>query len=358
MARIDSFLRLVLEQQASDLYMLSGSPPMIRYNGDLIPIKFRTITPPEARKFLFEILTADQQKKFEETRDMDFSYEITGHGRFRANFFMDSKGIGGIFRIIPARVKTMDELDLPGALRKFAYLDNGLVLVTGPSGCGKTTTLAAIIRELNHRRKKHIITIEDPIEYIHSNDNSLISQREVGAHTPTFHAALRSALRESPDVILVGELRDIETISLALTCAETGTLIFGTLHTQSCSKTVDRIVDVFPKDAQEQVRTQLSITLRGVVAQQLVKTSDRSGRVAALEILIGSTALGNLIREGKTYQINTLMQAQESEKTGMQTMDQALARFVREGRILLDDALQHAYDRSLFNQFKDSANRG
>lgn len=358
MARLDSFLRLVVEQQASDLYIISGSPPTIRYNGDLIPIRFRTLIPSETRRFLTEILSPEQRNRFEETQDMDFPYEIAGVGRFRANYFVDSRGMGGVFRIIPARTKTIEELGLPKALKKFAYLDNGLVLVTGPSGCGKTTTLAAIIHELNHRRQKHIITIEDPIEYIHKNDRCIISQREVGSHTRDFHSALRSALRESPDVILVGELRDIETISLAMTCAETGTLIFGTLHTQSCSKTVDRIVDVFPKDAQEQVRTQLSITLKGIIAQQLIKSADRSSRLAVLEILIGSTALGNLIREAKTYQINTLLQASESEKTGMQSMDQALLKLVKSGAVLVDDALQIAHDRSMFTQFKEPVNAG
>ena len=351
MPRIDSFLNLVLDQQASDLYLISGSPPMIRYNGDLIPIRFRTLSATETRRFLFEILTDKQRDYFEKYRDMDFPYEIRGAGRFRANFFMDSKGVGGVFRIIPAKVKSIDELALPAALKKFAFLDNGLVLVTGPSGCGKTTSLAAIIRELNYRRKKHIITIEDPIEYIHENVNCVMSQREVGMHAKSFQAALRSALRESPDVILVGELRDIETISLALTCAETGTLIFGTLHTQSCSKTIDRIIDVFPKDAQEQVRTMLSITLRGIVSQQLVKTADRTGRVAVVEILMGSTALGNMIREGKTYQINTLMQATEADKSGMQTRDGALLRYLREGIISIEDALPLAHDKSMFHEF-------
>ncbi len=351
MAKIDSFLNLVLEQQASDLYILSGVPPIIRYNGDLIPIRFRTLTQTESRRFLYEILTPDQIQRFEKIRDFDFSYELANVGRFRANYFVDSRGIGGVFRIIPAKVKSIDDLKLPQSLKKFAYLDNGLVLVTGPSGCGKTTTLAAIIEELNQRRKKHIITIEDPIEYIHPNISCIISQREIGAHTISFHSALRAALRESPDVILVGELRDIETISLAMTCAETGTLIFGTLHTQSCSKTVDRIIDAFPKDAQEQVQTMLSITLKGVIAQQLIKTADQTGRVAALEILMGSTALGNLIREGKVYQINNLIQAQESEKSGMQSMDRALLKLYLEGRISLHEATTHAYDRSSFNQF-------
>jgi twitching motility protein PilT len=353
LARIDSFLQLVLEQHASDLYLISGSEPMIRFNGDLVPIRFRALTHIEAKKFLYEILPPNLKDKFERIRDLDFPYEIPGMGRFRVNYFMDSQGIGGVFRIIPAKVKSIDELDLPEALKKFTFLDNGLVLVTGPSGCGKTTTLAAMIRELNHIRKKHIITIEDPIEYIHPNVQCVISQREVGAHTKSFSDALRSALRESPDVILVGELRDIETISLAMTCAETGTLIFGTLHTQSAGKTIDRIIDVFPKDAQEQIRTMLSITLKGVVSQQLVKTADRTGRVAAVEILMGSTALGNMIRESKTYQINTLMQAGESEKTGMQTMDRALMKLVDNGSIRGEDALEMAYDRTMFSEFAE-----
>ncbi len=353
MARLDSFLNLVLEQQASDLYIIAGAPPMIRYNGDLVAIRYRTLTDMECSKLLFEIIDDEQKRVFQQSQDMDFSYEIAGSGRFRVNYFVDSRGIGGVFRIIPANIKSIDDLGLPQQLKKFAYLDNGLVLVTGPSGSGKTTTLAAMIRELNIRTKKHIITIEDPIEYIHIAEKCVISQREVGSHTKSFHAALRSALRESPDVILVGELRDVETISLAMTCAETGTLIFGTLHTQSCGKTVDRIIDGFPRDAQEQVRTMLSISLKGVVAQQLIKTADRSGRVAALEILMGSTALGNLIREGKTYQIDTLIQSTESEKTGMQSMDRGLMKLVDSGAILLEDAIAHARDRAMFRQFKE-----
>ncbi|HPQ41434.1 MAG TPA: PilT/PilU family type 4a pilus ATPase [bacterium] len=354
MARIDSFLHLVLEQQASDLYIIAGAPPMIRYNGDLVAIRYRTLTDSESQRFLYEIISEAQKKFFEENQDMDFSYEIPGAGRFRVNYFVDSRGIGGVFRIIPAHIKSIDELDLPQQLKKFAFLDNGLVLVTGPSGSGKTTTLAAIIRELNMRTRKHIITIEDPIEYIHHQEKCVISQREVGSHTQSFQDALRSALRESPDIILVGELRDIETISLAMTCAETGTLIFGTLHTQSCGKTVDRIIDAFPKDSQEQIRTMLSITLKGVVAQQLIKTSDRTGRIAALEILMGSTALGNLIRENKTFQIDTLIQSQEMERTGMQSMDRALHNLLSDGKILLEDALAHAHDRSMFQRFMDT----
>lgn len=353
MARLDSFLQLVLEQQASDLYIIAGSPPMIRYNGDLVAIRYRTLSETESKRFLYEILTISQKEEFEATQDMDFSYELPGAGRFRVNYFMDSRGLCGIFRIIPAHIKSIDELELPPQLKKFAYLDNGLVLVTGPSGSGKTTTLAAMIRELNMRTKKHIITIEDPIEYIHHQERCIISQREVGSHTKSFHAALRSALRESPDVILVGELRDIETISLAMTCAETGTLIFGTLHTQSCGKTVDRIIDAFPRDSQEQVRTMLSISLKGVVAQQLIKTADRTGRVAALEILFGSTALGNLIRESKTFQIDTLIQSTESESSGMQSLDRALLNLLKENKISYDDAIGHARDVAMFQKYKE-----
>jgi len=355
-ARLDSFLRLVLEQQASDLYIIAGSPPMIRYNGDLVSIRYRTLSEQESKRFLFEILSDEQKAEFEDIQDIDFSYEIQDIGRFRVNYFVDSRGICGIFRIIPAHIKSIDELQLPQQLKKFAYLDNGLVLVTGPSGSGKTTTLAAMIKELNSRTRRHIITIEDPIEYIHNQEKCVISQREVGSHTMSFHDALRSALRESPDVILVGELRDIETISLAMTCAETGTLIFGTLHTQSCAKTVDRIVDAFPKDSQEQIRTMLSISLKGVVAQQLLKTADRTGRIAALEILMGSTALGNLIREGKTFQIDTLIQATESEKTGNQSLDRALINLLRDAKISLEDALVYAHDKTMFARFQERSN--
>lgn len=351
MARIDSFLKLVVEQRASDLYIISNSRPIIRYNGELSLIRYRRITENEAKRFLYEILSPELQDRFEKTLDLDLSYDIPDVGRFRVNMFKDSNGMGAVFRIIPAKVKSIDDLELPTTLKKFAYLDNGLVLVTGPSGSGKTTTLAAIIRELNYKRKKHIITIEDPIEYIQPTLKSVISQREVGTHTQSFHSALRSALRESPDVILVGELRDIETISLAMTCAETGALIFGTLHTLSCSKTVDRIIDVFPKDSQAQIRTMLSINLKGVVSQRLVKNAEQTGRIAVVEILMGSIALSNLIRENKTFQINNLMQSGQIEETGSQTMDQALLKLLKSNRIHWEDVRTMIDDPTIFHEY-------
>jgi twitching motility protein PilT len=351
MAKIDSFLRLIKEQRASDLHLCVGSPPVIRFNGELVSVRFRDLTHGELTRMLYETMDDAQIAEFEKNLDIDLAYSVPGLSRYRVHVFMDDRGIGAAFRIIPEDIASIDELNLPQSLKRFAYFDKGLVLVTGATGSGKSTTLAAILNEVNEARRKHIITVEDPIEFIHAPKRSVFSQREVGAHTSDFGSALRSCLREAPDVILIGELRDIETIQLALTCSETGTLVFSTLHTQSAAQTVDRIIDVFPVVQQEQVRGMLSLNLVGVVSQTLLKTFDETKRCAAIEILFGSPALGNLIRESKTYQIDTLIQLGGYDKTGMQTLDQAMMRLVDEGRVTPEEARKHAREPANFAKY-------
>ncbi len=347
MARLDSFLRLVLDQKASDLHFVSGSKPTIRHNGDLVPIPFRKLGERETRRFLYEILTEEQIATFEEHADLDFAYDLPGEGRFRANMFRQRDGLGAVFRIIPQRIPTVADLGLPHQLRKIADFKNGLVLFTGPTGCGKTTTQAALISELNRVRAGHIITVEDPIEFIHKPIRSELSQRQVGKHVVTFREALRSALRESPDVLLVGEMRDLETISLAISAAETGVLVFGTLHTGTAARSIDRIVDTYPDEQADQVRGVLSVALRTVVAQRLVKLSSGEGRTAALEILFNNTAVANMIREGKTHQIESFLQNQD-KASGMQSLDQDLLRLVRERRVEYKEALKHSHYPQVF----------
>jgi twitching motility protein PilT len=346
MAAIDKFLRLMAEKGASDLHMPCGSPPMMRVHGELQRVNYRGLEDAELQPLLEEIMPPRCLKEFRESRDTDFIYELAGVGRFRSNAFVQRHGTSAVFRLIPQEVLTADQLGLPAAIRAFASLPKGLVLVTGPTGSGKSTTLAAIVDLVNEQRKDHILTIEDPIEFVHKNKNCLVSQRQVGDHTGDFAKALRQALREDPDVILVGEMRDLETIELAITAAETGHLVFGTLHTTSAPKTVDRVIDAFPSEQQEQIRTMLSESLRGVVAQVLLKRIDKPGRVAALEILIGGTALANLVREGKTFQIPSLLQT--SKGVGMQSMDQALLDLCKRRIIDPKDAVLHAMDKRAF----------
>ncbi len=350
MARIDAFLELAHEQGASDLHFISGMVPYIRYNGELLPINFRTLTAHDGKQFLYEILNQEQKRKFEENLELDFSYHLEGISHFRVNMFHQREGIGAVFRLIPARILSIEELGLPLTLKRFARLTRGLVLVTGPTGSGKSTTLAAIIDLINSEKNYHILTIEDPIEFVYKPKRSIITQREVHTHSNSFAAALRAAVREAPDVLLVGEMRDLETISLALTCAETGILVFATLHTSGAASTVDRIIDVFPHEEQEQIKTMLSITLQGVVSQQLLKRADGKGRVAAVEVLTGCHALSNIIREGKTHQVNTLMQSSDYATTGMQTLDEALMKLVRERKITAISAMEKANNKSLFKQ--------
>ena len=353
MARIDSFLRMVVEQKASDLHFCAGNKPVIRYNGDLIHVKFRQLSAPETRRFLYEVLTEEQQREFEERQDLDFAYEIPDLARFRVNLFTQSGGMAAAFRIIPERPPTLDELRLPASLRRFVELETGLVLVTGPTGCGKSTTLAAIVNAINHTHAKHILTIEDPIEFVYAPERSLVSQRQVGRDVGSFAAALRASFRESPDVVLVGELRDNDTISLAITLAATGTLVFGTLHTSSAARAVDRIIDSYQEEQQDQIRGMLSMSLQGVVAQKLCKTLDGFHRIAAVEMLTWSFAVSNLIREGKTHQLRSLIQTADRASTGMETMDQCLMRLVQRRRITVSEARLHAEDRALFEDLED-----
>ncbi len=333
------------DRGASDLHMVIGLPPMIRLSGELVPLDHPILSPETNKKILFEILSPEQQARVEKNHDFDMAYELENVGRFRCNFFYQHRGIGAVFRIIPAKILTLDELSLPEVLKTIAEYTRGLVLVTGPTGSGKSTTLAAIIDYINDRRDAHIITIEDPLEFVHQNKKCLITHREIGAHALSFGDALKVASRENPDIILVGEMRDLETIALALTCAELGILVFGTLHTNSAARTIDRVINVFPSDQQAQIRTVLSESLRAVIAQQLIKTK-HGGRCAANEILIGSTALANMIREGKISQIGSLLQT--GVGSGMQSMDSHLARLVKENKITKESAYEKAIDKSYF----------
>jgi twitching motility protein PilT len=342
MARLDSFLRLVVDQRASDLHFHAGNVPIIRHDGELIPLPFRTLSPDESARFIHEILNEEQRALFERESELDFAYTAEGVGRFRANVFRQSHGVGAVFRVIPNTVPSIDGLSLPNVLRKLSGHQNGLVLVTGPTGSGKTTTLAAMIHEINATQRRHVITIEDPVEFIHTSLKSVVTQRQVGVHAATFHQAHRSALREAPDVLVVGEMRDHETVSLALSAAETGVLVFGTLHANSASKAVDRILNVCPDDGREQVRSVLSVLLRGVVAQQLCKRASGEGRVAAIEVLLQSYAVANMIRENKLHQLDGCLRSADPTTTGMQSLDQSLMQHVRQGVITPEEAMRVA----------------
>jgi len=349
MAKIDAFFKLMNEQGASDLHMISGQQPVLRIHGELERIKYKTLEAEELKAMLYEICTEEKVKIFEETGDIDFGYEIPGLARYRANFFMQKYGIGAVFREIPSEILTCEQLGLPVIFNKLAKLEKGLVLVTGPTGSGKSTTLAAIIDHANKVRKDHILTVEDPIEFVHKSQGCIVNHREVGAHTKSFSAALRGALREDPDIILVGEMRDLETISLALEAAATGHLVFGTLHTQSAAKTVDRVIDVFPAGQQGQIRTTLSESLKAVIAQNLFKRIDKKGRCAALEILICVPAVGNLIRESKTFQIPSTIQT--GKKYGMCSLDDAILEILQKGWVSAEEAYNKSVEKSRFVQF-------
>jgi len=349
MARIDGFFRMMKEQGASDLHLSSGSQPIFRLHGEMVRLNFKSLSNDEIQGLVYEIITEKQKREFEAKKDLDFAYSIPDLARFRGNVLMQHKGVAAVFRMIPAKILTADELSLPEGVRKLTMLKKGLVLVTGPTGSGKSTTLAAMIDLINSTRKEHILTLEDPLEFIHENKHSLLNQRQIGEHSESFSAALRAALREDPDVILVGEMRDLETISLAMTAAETGHLVFGTLHTNSAAKTIDRIIDVFPKDSQDQVRTMLSESLNGVVCQQLLITAEGKGRVAAFEIMVGTPAIAHLIREGKTFQIPSIIQT--ARKDGMQLMDQHVLDLLKTKRILPEEAYRCAGDKKQFEQY-------
>ena len=349
MAEIDALFNYMLENDASDLHLSTGAKPMIRKHGELEEINAPELTDEALQKMLFEITNEEQKEIFLAKKDLDFAYEIPGVSRFRANYFEQKRGTGAVFRVIPTKILTAEELGLPEQILRFTQLSRGLVLVTGPTGSGKSTTLAAIIDYINRNRKDHILTVEDPVEFVHLNQQCLVNHREVGTHTQSFAAALRAALREDPDVILVGEMRDLETIELAITAAETGHLVFGTLHTNSAAKTIDRIIDAFPSGQQAQIRTMLSESLRGVICQQLLKRTDRPGRLAALEILYCKTSIANLIREGKTFQIPSMIQTGKGE--GMQLMDQAIMDFLMKKQVSPDEAYMKANDKNAFERF-------
>jgi twitching motility protein PilT len=346
MAKIDAFFKLMHEQGASDLHLVAGQPPALRVRGDIERVKYKVLTNDDLRGMLYEITPEDKIKVFEESGDVDFGYEIPGLARYRSNFFMQKNGVGAVFREIPSTIMTAEQLGLPPVMKKLSSLPRGLVVVTGPTGSGKSTTLAAIIDEANKTRHDHIITVEDPIEFVHNSMSCLVNHREVGIHTKSFSAALRGALREDPDIILVGEMRDLETISLAIEAASTGHLVFGTLHTTSAAKTVDRIVEVFPANEQAQIRSTLADGVRAIIAQVLFKRSDQKGRCPALEILIATPAVRNLIRESKTHQLNSMIQT--GKRYGMQLLDEAIMELYNKGWITGDDAYQKSNDKAKF----------
>src|SRR5205809_3041269 len=338
---IDELLEHMVAQNASDLHVTVGTPPVIRVRGEVKRLDgFDPLSPEETQQLLYRILSSEQQKQFEIKRQLDFSHSIPGLARFRVNVYFQRESIGAAFRLIPAELKTLEELGIPASLHQLAEKPRGLVLVTGPTGSGKSTTLAALIDEINRNRSEHILTIEDPIEFLHRHKRCIVNQREIGPDATSFAEALKAALREDPDVILVGEMRDLETISTALTAAETGHLVFGTLHTQSPPSTIDRIVDVFPPAQQEQVRIMIANSLQAIVTQTLLPTADGAGRVAALEVLLPDDAVRNLIRQAKVEQVYTIMQTNTAR--GMQTMEQSLADLVRAGLITRGLAEQRA----------------
>ena len=349
MAKIDIYFDAMLENGASDLHLSSDNAPIIRIHGELASLDAPPLQHESLKEILSEICPKDKMEHFEQTGDVDFGYELPGRARFRANFFNQKNGIAAVFRTIPTRVLTTDELGLPDICKKFAKLTKGLVLVTGPTGSGKSTTLAAIIDYANKVRPDHILTIEDPIEFVHQSVKALINHREVGLHTKSFASALRGALREDPDIILVGEMRDLETITLALEAAATGHLVFGTLHTPSAAKTIDRIIDVFPASQQNQIRTTLSESIKGVIAQNLFKRVDKPGRIAALEILVVDTPIANMIREEKTYQIPGMIEI--GRKKGNVPLDAAIMELLQAGRIGADEAFEKCIDKKKFVPF-------
>lgn len=345
---IIELLAFAKQNRASDLHLSAGSPPMVRIDGEMRRLKIPNITQDDIHYMIYDIMNDEQKRRFEENKEIDFSQEIGGISRFRVNIFFQKRGEAAVFRTIPTKVLTFEELKLPPILKELAMKEKGLILVTGPTGSGKSTTLAAIIDYINKSRHGHIITIEDPIEFVHESQNCMVNQREVGPNTHSFANALRSALREDPDVVLVGEMRDLETISLAITAAETGHLVFGTLHTSSAAKTVDRIIDVFPTNQQSQIRAMFAESIEGVVAQKLLPKMDGKGRAAALEIMLGTTAIRNLIREAKTFQISSMIQTGTS--LGMQSLDMALKDLVLKGLVAKEEAAARAHDKASFEQ--------
>jgi twitching motility protein PilT len=352
-AQIDTYLREILEKRGSDLHFLAGDPPRVRVYGDLTPLREEKLSVDFVKTALYEIMPKTAVDRFEKKDGADFAYSLEGHGRFRVNVMRQLNGMGAVFRAIPSKALTLDDLKLPEAVRGLCRQNSGLILVTGKTGSGKSTTLAAMIDDINRRVKGHILTVEDPIEFVHERQNCLISQREIGVHSPSFAAAVHSALREDPDVVLVGELRDLETMSIAVTAAEMGILVMGTLHTNGAAPTVDRMINVFPSDKQSHVRTMLSTSLRGVVSQQLLQRADKQGRVAALEILVNTPAAANLIRQGKLDQLDNAMQT--GGQFGMRTMDSAIQQLLDSRQITGKEAYKKAINKAKFEEFRDPA---
>jgi len=351
---LPELLKTTVEKDGSDLHLTTNTPPQVRVHGKLQPLPMPPLTPADTKALAYSVMTDAQKKRFEETLELDFAFGVRGIGRFRCNVFNQRGAVGSVYRLIPERIRGFHELGLPAVIGKLAERPRGLVLVTGPTGSGKSTTLAAMIDKVNTERNEHILTIEDPIEYIHPHKNCLVNQREVHADTLGFTPALRAALREDPDVVLIGEMRDLETIESALRIAETGHLTFATLHTNSAAQTINRIIDVFPAHQQGQIRTQLSLVLEGIVCQSLLRRAKGAGRVVALEIMVPTPAIRNLIREDKVHQIYSSMQAGQ-EKLGMQTMNQCLATLYMSGQITLDTALSAS---SLKEELMEMINRG
>ncbi len=351
MNKIDQFLSDALTKNSSDLHFISGDPPRVRIHGSLTLLNNEILTIDLVKESLYEIMSGGLQRDFEKDDAVDFAYEIPDVSRFRVNVMRHLNGIGAVFRAIPSKALTLEDLNMPAVVSNLCKQTQGMILVTGKTGSGKSTTLAAMIDAINKRVKGHILTVEDPIEFVHQRRNCLISQREVGLHTDGFAHALHSALREDPDVILVGELRDLETISAAVTAAEMGILVMGTLHTNGAGQTVDRIVNTFPADKQNHIRTMLSTSLRGVISQQLLPTQDKPGRVAALEIMVNTSAVANLVRQGKLDQLETAMQSGAS--VGMQTMDTALMTLVKRGQVSALDAYHQANNKAKFKDLVD-----
>jgi twitching motility protein PilT len=344
---MDEILRMAVERGASDVHFTVGVPPGIRVDGRLVRTNYEPLRPEDVHRLTYEILDDQQIVRFEQTHELDFSYGVTGLGRFRVNLYLQRGCVAAAFRMIPTAIPGFQQLNLPSTLREIASRNSGLILVTGPTGCGKSTTQACMINHINHTRECHIVTIEDPIEYLHSHKKAMINQRELGSDTLSFEAALRAVLREDPDVILIGEMRDLNTISTALTLAETGHLVFGTLHTRNAPQTIDRIIDVFPPHQQDQIRVLVAHTMEAIIAQQLLPRNG-FGRVPAVEILIATSAIRNLVREAKTHQMYSLMET--SAQQGMQTMDRSLAELVCTGQVSRSEAAVRAIDLDNFNR--------
>jgi twitching motility protein PilT len=354
---IAELLEIVLERKASDLHLTTGTAPVVRINGTLHRLEnYGVLDPDQLQRMIYSILTQRQRERLEQELELDVSYSLPGKGRFRVNVFFQRDALGAAFRMIPFEIKSIEELGLPRQTEDFARLPRGLVLVTGPTGSGKSTTLASLVDVVNSERDQHIMTVEDPIEFLHRHKRCIVNQREVGHDTQSFAMALKHVLRQDPDVILVGEMRDLETIQTALTAAETGHLVFATLHTQDAPQTIDRIIDVFPPFQQQQIRVQLAVTLQGVITQQLLPTPDRQGRVAGCEILVATPAVQNLIREAKVHQIYSTMQA--GGKHGMQTMDQHLAALVRSGKLSYETAVERCHSAEELNRMLGRSGTG